>query len=219
MNERELADAERTLNESRLRTKPKLPMGHALMAFGGFVVAIVLAGVTMGVQGASVAALFGLMFAVSAAKHVAPAHDLRLRPEGITDVSRPDKVSLLSYADIDEVMYVNDVVSVRSGQRTLALQLGDSGLASMLHRYLDAHVRAAHALADERRLATDFLVRVDTAPDYRHPAAPSSALEAIARAKGMPLRLRVEAARAIDLPEDEIGVTEDLKESKAMFDD
>ena len=216
MNERELADAERMLNDARVRTKPKLPMGHALLAIGGFVASIVLMTAIFGAQGGALATLFGSMFVVSARKSIAPAHDLRLQPEGISDVTRPDKVTLLSYADIDEVTCVNDVVVIRAGARTLTLQ---SAEPSTLHRYLDAHVRAAHALADERRTASDFLVRVDTAPDYRHAAAPASALEAIARAKGMPLQLRVDAARAIDLPEDEIGVTEELKESKAMFDD
>ena len=78
-------------------------------------------------------------------------------------------------------------------------------------------MQAARALADERRVATDFLVRVEETPDYRHASAPASALEAIARAKGMPLQLRVDAARAIDLPEDEIGVTDDLKRAKSML--
>jgi hypothetical protein len=216
MNERELADAERMLNDTRVRTKPKIAMARAGMGALGLIAFIALATAMLGVGGAFISVLISLGVGINLMK-ADVRRDVRLRPEGISDVTYPNEVSLLPYADVDSIALVRDDVVVRVGQRTIDLQAGDSGLAPTLHRYLEAHVRAAHALNEERRVATDFLVRVDAAPDYRHAAAPRSALEAIARAKGMPLQLRVDAARSLDLPDDEIGVTEELKQSKAMF--
>jgi hypothetical protein len=219
MNERELADAERMLNDARVRSKPKITLARAGMTFFGFVVGAIIMTALLGVTGAILATLGGglVLFNALSRVNVAPAHDLRLQPEGIANVTRPEAVTLLPYANIDAVARVGDAVAVRVGKRTLDIECANSGFVSVLHRYVEARVRAAHALADERRVATDYLVRVDASPDYRHAGPPTSALEAIARAKGMPIELRVDAARAIELSEDEIGVTEELKQSKTMF--
>jgi hypothetical protein len=216
VNERELADAQRTLDYVGVRSKAKkVSLPSAGIGILGFLAFMALSIAVLGTAGAFLAIIISLIAIASLVKNAEPTRELRLLPEGISDLQT---MRILSYADIDAVALVGNVVTVRASAHTLDLQTGDLGLAPTLHGYLEEHVRAAHAFEEERRVATEYLARIET-QDYRHAGPPASALEAIARAKGMPLQLRVEAARAIELDEEELGVTEELKDSKAMFDE
>jgi hypothetical protein len=142
---------------------------------------------------------------------------LTFLPEGIIATRiQANTVVVLSYADIEGVARDNNRVVVQAGNRTMRLMTSerhpDDALLDDLQAYLEAKVTEARALADTRA-AVDVFLRENAAggPDYRHPAPPTSALETIAHARVMPMKLRVDAAHAMGEEEEALEVSEELK--------
>ena len=132
-----------------------------------------------------------------------PSKGFRFLPDRIEELG-PSKPSAIHYADIDRVQRIGDEVVIETGGRTVRLAREGSrepyvtDVVADLEKYLQASVAEAHALAEDRREVVAFLARgVPTGDDYRTIAAPRSALEAVARSRVMPARLRVDAARAL----------------------
>jgi hypothetical protein len=128
----------------------------------------------------------------------------RFLPEGIEELGPRGASTLISYADIAGAQRVGDEVLVSVGGRVL--RLGRYGsrepyvndIITELVTYLEANIAEARALAEDRAAVVAFLARGGpTGDDYRHAPAPRSALEAVARSRVMPARLRVDAARAL----------------------
>jgi len=128
----------------------------------------------------------------------------RFLPEGIDELGQGGTSTFIAYADIDSVHRMGDEVTIVTRGRIV--RLGREGsrepyvtdVIAELAAYLEANVAEAHALAEDRETVAAFLARgAPTGDDYRSAPAPRSALEAVARSRVMPARLRVEAAQAL----------------------
>jgi len=128
----------------------------------------------------------------------------RFLPEGIEELGRGGRSTFIAYADIDSVRRMGDEVVIVTRGRIV--RLGREGsrepyvtdVIAELAAYLEANVAEARALAEDRETVVAFLARgAPTGDDYRSAPAPRSALEAVARSRVMPPRLRVEAAQAL----------------------
>ena len=137
---------------------------------------------------------------------------ISLTSEGMVLLGR--RPALLSYADVDTIRRTGRGVVVHAGTRRLRLVPRVAGLIDYLVRYLEAQVARSRELAADRSAVTAYLARdaVTGDADYRHAAPPTSALEAIARAKGMPVGLRMEAARAAGIDEDDLDLEGPIKQ-------
>jgi hypothetical protein len=129
---------------------------------------------------------------------------VRFLPEGIDLLGWRGKSTFISYVDISRVERVGDEVAIEAGGRVV--RLGRDGsrepyvsdVVAELVTYLEANVAEARALADDREAVVAFFARGGPASeDYRHAPAPREALEAVARSRVMPARLRVDAANAL----------------------
>lgn len=135
----------------------------------------------------------------------------RFLPDGIEVLERGGTSTLIPYTEIDAVRRAGDEVIIETSNRTV--RLGRDGsrepytadVVDELAAYLESNVAEARALAAAREAVVAFLARGGVAgDDYRSAPAPRSALEAIARSRVMPARLRVEAVQALgdDAPEE-----------------
>ena len=150
---------------------------------------------------------------------------VRFSHEGVELLERRGKSTFISYADISGVqrLSANDVVITTAGR---IVRLGREGsrepyvsdVLAELVAYLEANAAEARALAEDREVVVAFLARgAHAGDDYRHAPAPRSALEAVARSRVMPARLRVDAARALgaDSPE-ELEESSDANERRRV---
>jgi len=133
-------------------------------------------------------------------------NQLTFLPHGIAFVKGE-----LAYADITKVERAGKTVVVETATQSMRLEQDGSqepfvpSLIDDLQKHLASKVAEVRALADERVVVTEYLRQgAESGVDYRHPPEPRSALEAIARARVMPVKLRIEAARA--LGDEELGV-------------
>ncbi len=219
----DLAMVERALNvEGAVElTQPKRWRLYGLIAMGSFAALAVTIGMVFGPEQAFFVAVLAVIGGLTAVR-AAMSTRLKFLPEGIltekakTAPSRDSLTrSLLPYGDIDTIVRDGSAVLVVAGNRSMRLLAGseeepDHAMLADLQAYLESKVSEARALADQRATVSTYLRQAEGASDYRHPPAPTSALEAIARARGMPLQLRVEAARAIG-EEAELEVSDELK--------
>lgn len=129
---------------------------------------------------------------------------VRFLPDGIEELGRRGKSTFIAYADIDSLRRVGDEFVIETRGRTV--RLGREGsrepyVADVLVElgdYLEKKVAEAQALAEDREAVEAFLASgAPAGDDYRSLPRPRSALEAVARSRVMPARLRARAAKAL----------------------
>jgi hypothetical protein len=221
-----LADIERAINAEGAVKPPRDRLRNVIVL--PFIGVVVVAWFVFGASSWAFTAFF-VLCGLGVFTSLLSESRYRFLPEGVVTTHvglgrpswahpiRPVPSTLLAYGDVETISRDTSAVVVNCGDKSMRLVAGseeepDHALLDDLYVYIEAKIAESRALADDRATVDVYLKESAAGgADYRHPAPPTSALEAIARARGMPMKLRVEAARALGTEESALEVSEELK--------